>query len=280
MTDIEDEAIEQPEAEEVVEAVEADDGAVEADVSEDAGLVVEIGGDDEEADGEVVWRRNMRDRIKELTAKVKEYEAKAAAPAEMEQLPPKPRAEDFDYDHEAHAEAVEKWTLLKVEHEKRQAEHMAVQEQAEQRWQSRLAYYEEAKDKLGVADMDEAEAVVSEILAAPFPGIMAEDVRIGIIKQVAKDPAKLVYALSQNAKAARDLAQIEDPATYAYTLGVLETTMKEKPRAKAPPPEKRVSGGVPGVAGALDDTYERLFAEAQKTGDLTKLRAYKRQTRG
>ena len=48
-------------------------------------------------------------------------------------------------------------------------------------------------------------------------------------------------------------------------------------RGKAPPPEKRISGGVPGVSGALDDTLERLRAEAEKTGNYSKVMAYKRQ---
>lgn len=273
----ETEVIEQPETEDVVEQVEPEAADVGEGAPEDMGLVVEIGGEEEE---EVdIGKRNMRNRIKELTAKVREYEAKAAQPVGQDVLPPEPQLEDFEYDAEAFKSAHKEWVLKSIEHEKRQAEIKAVQEKAQQRWESRLAYYDEAKSKLGVQDYDDAEATVTEILAAPFVGILAEDVRIGIIKQVAKDPAALVYALAKNPVKAKELASIEDPAAYAYALGALENGMKVI-RGKAPPPEKKIGGGVPGVSGALDNTLERLREKAEQTGDYTEVARYKRQMKG
>ena len=44
----------------------------------------------------------------------------------------------------------------------------------------------------------------------------------------------------------------------------------------ATPPETRVTGNGR-VSGAVDATLERLRAEAERTGDYTKVAAYKRQ---
>lgn len=273
---------------EVIEPIEVEETEAEqesaqegSDVSEgapeDMGLVVEIGGNEVTDEPEHITE--LRRRYREQQKRLKELEAKASgnAPAAAT-LPPKPTLEDCDYDAEAFEQKLATWYDAKREHDAREADVKAVQERAEQKWQSRLAFYDEGKSKLGAQDYDEAEATVAEILSAPFPGIMAEDVRIGIIKQGATDPAALVYALGKNPVKAKELAAIDDPVEFAWKAARLEASMKVV-RGKAPPPEKRVSGGVAGVAGALDDTLERLRAEAAKTGDFSKVMAYKRQAR-
>lgn len=269
-TEVEETEVEQESAQE--------SGDVSEGAPEDMGLVVEIGGDEVSDEPEHITE--LRRRYREQQKRLKELEAKAAgntpaAPA----LPPKPTLEDCDYDAEAFEQKLATWYDAKREHDAREAEVRAVQERAEQKWQSRLAFYDEGKSKLGAQDYDEAEATVAEILSAPFPGIVAEDVRIGIIKQGATDPAALVYALGKNPAKAKELAAIDDPVEFAWKAARLEASMKVV-RGKAPPPEKRVSGGVPGVSGALDDTLERLRADAAKTGDFSKVMAYKRQHRG
>lgn len=273
---------------EVIEPIEVEETEAEqesaqegSDVSEgapeDMGLVVEIGGNEVTDEPEHITE--LRRRYREQQKRLKELEAKASgnAPAAAA-LPPKPTLEDCDYDAEAFEQKLATWYDAKREHDAREADVKAVQERAEQKWQSRLAFYDEGKSKLGAQDYDEAEATVAEILSAPFPGIMAEDVRIGIIKQGATDPAALVYALGKNPAKAKELAAIDDPVEFAWKAARLEASMKVV-RGKAPPPERRVSGGVAGVAGALDDTLERLRAEAAKTGDFSKVMAYKRQNK-
>lgn len=275
--DIEAEVIEQPELEEIAEP-EQDDANVN-DVSEaepeDTGLVVEIGGDGDDDDGAPEWVKNVRRENRELKKRIKEIEVSKAtfdAPA----LPVKPTLEDCDYDAQAFEEKLTAWYDAKREHDAREAEARTVQEKAEQRWQQKLSFYDEGKEKLGAQDYEDAEATVAEIFAPGFPGIMAEDVRLGIIKQGAKDPAALVYALGKNPAKAKELAAIDDPVEFAWKAATLEAGMKVT-RGKAPPPEKRIGGGVPGVAGALDNTLERLRAEAEKSGDYTKIRLYKKQ---
>jgi hypothetical protein len=268
--------IAETEGEEIKEARTPEVEGQQEEVAEDAGLVVEIGGEEPE---EPEHFKEVRRKYREAQKRLKELEARVVTTPEQETLPPEPEMEDYDYDAAAFKVAHREWLRKADEHEKRQEQAKELQVKAEQRWQTRLAYYDEGKEKLGVQDYDDAEATVSEVLSTPFPGIMAEDVRIGIIKQGAKDPAALVYALAKNPAKAKELAEIDDPVEFAWKAATLEASMKVV-RGKAPPPEKRISGGVPGVAGALDNTLERLREEAAKTGDYSKVSAYKRQQRG
>jgi hypothetical protein len=52
--------------------------------------------------------------------------------------------------------------------------------------------------------------------------------------------------------------------------------LKVTSRKPSAAPEQIVSGNAP-KSGTVDNTLERLRAEAERTGDLTKVMAYKRQ---
>lgn len=278
MTD-EPEVIEQVEPETPEVEIEQQEGD-EAEVvdQEDAGLVVEIGGGDEEDDGAPEWVKNVRRENRELKKRLKEVEAKGAVTTQIAALPEKPTLESCDYDTPLFEQKLADWYEAKREHDAREAEARSLQERAQQRWEAKLSTYEEGKAKIGAQDFDDVEATVAEIFAKPFPGIAADDVRMGIIKQGAKDPTTLVYALGRNPEKAKALAEIDDPVEFAFALGELSGKMKVV-RGKPPAPERKVGGAVPGVAGAADNTLERLRAEAEKTGDYTKVTAYKRQMR-
>jgi hypothetical protein len=263
--EVEEEVIEQPE-----EGADVGEGA-----PDDMGLVVEIGGDDEDEEAPA-WVNQLRRENRELKKWRKEQEAKAAMPAEARTLPPEPQFEDFDYEPEAFKAAHKEWVKKSLEVEQEQKEFEALQERAQQRWEAKLSTYEEGKAKLGAPDFEDVEAAVSEIFAKPFPGMNMPDVRMGIIKQGAKDPTTLVYALGRNPETAKTLAAIDDPVEFAFALGELSGKMKVVHK-KAPPPEGKVKAGAAGVAGALDNTLERLREKAEKTGDYTEVTRYKRQ---
>lgn len=273
--DIESEVIEPTEVVETEVEQEIEQAEGEETPQEDTGLVVEIGGDDAEEEGAPEWVKNVRRENRELKKRLKEIEVSKTT-VDTPVLPPKPTLEECDYDAEAFEQKIAAWYDAKREHDAREAEARTAQERAEQRWQQKLSFYDEGKEKLGAQDYEDAEATVSEILSTPFPGIRADDVRIGIIKQGAADPAALVYALGKNPAKAKELAAIDDPVEFAWKAARLEASLKVV-RGKAPPPEKRVGGAVPGIAGALDNTLERLREEAAKTGDFSKVMAYKRQ---
>jgi hypothetical protein len=279
--ELEQDVIETPEVEEVRDAEELQQEGqdTEAGEPEDAGLVVEVGGEEEEPVGAPEWVRELRRANREKDKELRELRARLAGDAPKEDvLPPKPKAEDFDYDSEAHADAVEKWTLLKVSLEAKQVEARKAQEEIDQIWQSKVARYDEGKAKLGAPDYEDAEALVHEIMAKPFIGVALEDARLNVIKNVAKDPNAVVYALGKNEAKAKELAEINDVTVFAHAVGMLEAKMTIVRGGSKPAPEKKIGGTVAGV-GAMDNVLERLRAEAEKTGDYSKVVAYKRANR-
>jgi hypothetical protein len=99
----------------------------------------------------------------------------------------------------------------------------------------------------------------------------------GVVLQGATNPALVVYALGKNPKRAKELAAITDPVRFAFAVAQLEMQLKVTPRTKPPAPERSLPAGTAPVSGGSDTTLERLREEASRTGDMTKVVAYKRQ---
>ena len=98
----------------------------------------------------------------------------------------------------------------------------------------------------------------------------------GMIVQGAENPALLVYALGKNPKKAKELASITDPVKFAFAVAKLETNLKVTKRKASSRPESKINGtGRP--SGSVDNTLDRLRAEAEKTGNYTKVSQYKKQ---
>jgi hypothetical protein len=100
----------------------------------------------------------------------------------------------------------------------------------------------------------------------------------GILLQGLDNPALVVYALGKNPKRAKELASITDPVRFATAAGKLEAQLKVTNRPKPPAPPRVVTGSAP-ISGSVDSNLERLRAEAEKTGDMTKVLRYKQQMR-
>ena len=241
-------------------------------------VVVSIGGDapDPQAEEErqaPQWVRDLRKADREKTRRIKELEAKLSAqPTETKpvQPGPKPKLEDFDYDAEKFEKALTTWFEDKRkadQEQKRREDEAKAQDDA---WQARLQNYEKQKSELKAPNFQEAELEVHNTLSV---------VQQGIIVQGADNPALVVLALGQNPAKAKELAAITDPVRFAFTVAKLEGQLKIAPRKTKPEPERMPSGtsSVPG--GAVDSQLERLRAEAEKTGDYTKVNAYKNQKR-
>jgi hypothetical protein len=269
--DEEQEVIEQ----EPIEAVEEPQP-----VEEDGPLVVQIG--DEEPDGEVsedevakapAWVQELRKRDRErekekreLQRRVKELEAATTPAPDAPKLGAKPTLEGCDYDEGAFERALEAWyqDKAKVEASQREAEERQRAEQ--EAWQAKVDSYQEAKAKLPVPDYDDAEAFVQDTFDVTQQGLLIK---------VAKDAPTLVYALGKNPAKATALAGIKDYAEFVAEAVRLEMSVKAT-RKPAVSPERSVS--VPSGTGVVstDNTLERLREEAAKTGDFSKVMAYKR----
>jgi len=213
------------------------------------------------------WVRELRKADREKARRIKELEAQLGANKPETALPPKPTLESVDYDAEKFEQKLADWydrkrAVDQAEQTKRQ------QEQAAQAaWQETLAAYGVEKKTLRVPDFTDAEDSVKDALT---------EAQQGIILHVAEKKAELVYALGKNPKKLRELAALTDPLKFAGAIAKLETALKVTPRKTPPPPETSPRGNS-GVSMGTDAKLAELEAEAERTGDRTRIAAYRRQ---
>jgi len=279
-----EEQIESPEVEIIEDELQNDAQEVQAEADEssqqddqpDDEVIVSIGEESppqEEKTHAPEWVRELRKANREKEKRIRELESKLQANAQTENKPVelgrKPRLEDHDYDSDRYEASLEQWYERKRQVEA-QAEQVKQAEQAQRdAWQAKLDAYGKAKAELKVRDFGDAEALAQEVF---------DVTQQGIVVQGADNPALVIYALGKNPKKAQEIASIKDPVKFAFAVAKLEKELKVTQRKAAPPPEKTISGTAR-VSGAVDSTLDRLRAEALKTGDMTKVMAYKRQKR-
>jgi hypothetical protein len=215
----------------------------------------------------------LRKTNRELQRQNREQQGKLKSTAQTETKPvvvgKKPSLEEHDYDAEKFEVAMADWF-----ERKRQADDANAKQEAEvmtqqKAWQSKLEGYGKAKAELRVKDFEDAEAVAQEVFNVT---------QQGIVLQGADNPALVIYAIGKNPKKAKELSDIKDPVKFAFAVAKLEKELKVTNRKAAPPPEKIVSG-TGRVSGAVDSTLERLREDASRTGNMTKVIAYKAQKR-
>ena len=269
---IEDDFEMEPMADEV-EAVEADD--TEDEEGSD-GVVISIAGeppapeDDEEVRAPE-WVRDLRKNYREEKRRAKDLEQKLArletqAPG-VAPLGPKPTLEKADYDTDRYEKELANWYDKKRQHDDREVSVKSEQQAVQREWERKLEGYQSAKAGLKVRDFEFAEDVVQDNLS-----VMQQ----GMIVQGADNAALVVYALGKNPKKAKELASITDPVKFAFAVAKLETQLKISNRKAQTSPERKISGtGRP--SGAVDSTLDRLRADAEKTGDYSKVFQYKKQ---
>jgi hypothetical protein len=217
------------------------------------------------------WVRSLRKNYRELQREKRELEEKLRSKETVEPNPTilgkKPTLEDLDYDAEKFEVELAKWYDQKREVEEANNKRAEAQLAQQQAWQQKLDTYGKAKADLRVSDYDDAEASVQESF---------DLTQQGIILQGADNPAILIYALGKNPKKAKELSELKDPVQFAFAMGKLETQLKITSRKTTPPPpDKKVVGNA--SASSSDDMLEKLRDEAARTGDFTKVVAYKRQ---
>jgi hypothetical protein len=220
------------------------------------------------------WVKDMRKEHRELKRQKRELEQKlaekaaAAAPAAV-QVGEKPSLESCDFDAERFESELTAWHERKRKADEQADATRKEQEAAQQAWQKKLTAYGTAKTTLKVPDFEDAEEVVKGTLSPTQQAIIVSG---------AENPATLVYALGKNPAEAKKLASITDPVQFAFATARLETKLTVTPRKKAPAPERQVRGSAAGVTG-VDSQLERLEAEADRTGDRSKVIAYRREQR-
>jgi hypothetical protein len=86
-------------------------------------------------------------------------------------------------------------------------------------------------------------------------------------------------ALGKHPGKLAELAAIEDPIKFAAAVAKLEGTLKVQKRTRAPEPETIERGNASVRQGGADQQLEKLEKEAARTGDRSKVIAYKRDQR-
>jgi len=270
---VEDAEIEQEEEQESEEQEsESEEGEESGD--DEGEVVVSIGdappaSDEKPEERAPEWVRELRKASRDKDRKIKELEQKLtgqdAAEKATSPAARKPTLEDCDYDSDEFERRYDAWSAeqRKVDEERRQKED--AQKQANAEFEAKREGYNQAKTKLKVQDFDDAEGVVQDTLS---------ETQQGIILHAADNPVLVVYALGKNSAKAKELSAIKDPIKFAFAVAKLETQVKTSTRKAPPAPEGKIRGNAP-ASGAVDSTLDRLRAEAEKTGDMSKVMAHK-----
>lgn len=270
---------------ELEEEIETDDSplddVIEPEVAEDGEQdVVMLEGEEppaveEEPKEAPKWVKEVRDRNKELKKQLREKEEelsrlKVAPSVQAQDIGPKPtlKDDDVEYDAEKFEKKLLDWTEKKRKADEIVSKVQKEQESAQKAWDSKIATYDKAKRGLRVHDFDDAEDLVKELFSPT---------QLSVIIDGAKHPEELIYALGKRPELAKKMADIKNLARFTMELGVLETKVQST-RKTAPAPEKvvRTNGSSPLAGGGQ---LARLEAEAEKTGDRSKIIAYNRQLR-
>lgn len=268
-TDTTEEQTEGETPDESTEGSQVDDTA-----DDEPELVVTIGeeappsDEDEDLDAPGLVNK-LRKLNREKDRELRELRTKAAAPVASTPATaplPKPTLAECDFDEDVFATKLTTWheqqAQVKAEEQKKADEQKAAQAE----WDGKLAAYNKQKTSLKVANYDDAEDAVR---------VAFSQVQQSVLIDAAKNAAHVVAALGTNPAQLKALAAIKSPVRFAYALAELETQLKVSPRKSPPPPEKRVQGSAP--VGKANDTLDKLRAEADRTGDRSKVSAYLKQ---
>jgi hypothetical protein len=252
------------------------DASTESQTEPQEEVVVSIGDEpaddaEEEQAAAPAWVKKVRQRNRELERELKETKKKLqeVVPKEVE-LGEKPTLENCDYDTTKYEQALTTWYDKKKKADERANAAKVESENAEKAWQQKLETYKQSKANFKAQDFDDVEAVALDVL---------DQVQQGIIVHGATDAALVIYALGKNEAKAKEMAAIKDPVKFAFAIAKLEGQLKVTTKKPSTVPETRINGNSK-PSGAVDNTLERLRSEAEKTGDFSKVVAYKRSKRG
>jgi hypothetical protein len=215
-----------------------------------------------ESDNSVI--RQMRQELRETKRKLAEAE-KASAPKPIE-IGEKPTLAGCDFDEERYEAELDAFKERKAAAD-RQAESQAEQSRkANEEWQQDLASFEAKKAKLEFGDVDDAIETAR---------LSLDLVQQAVVVKSANDPALFLYALAKSETKRAELAKIQDPIKLAAAVARMEGAVKVTSGRKAPAPDKPARGTA-AMPGGTDKQLEKLEKEAGRTGDRSKLIAYKK----
>ena len=266
--EVETESVEETEAEESEQPeqpAEAEDDGVDV-ITLDGEPI----GQDKPEEVESAPIKQIRQEYRELARKYKALEQQVQAPAATAQPPTlgaKPTLEGCGWDSEQYEATLEQWYEQKRKVEAHIAQQEAAQQAAVSEITQKVELYNEAKQKVRIPDFDDAEMAFADAIS---------DEKRGLFLKYSDKPETLVYAIGKSPELRAKFAAIDTPGQLIREIAILETRLavsKAAAKAKYPPPEKPAPAGSSG--GGVDETLAKLRSEADKTGDYSKVIAYK-----
>lgn len=201
------------------------------------------------------WVKQLRKENRELKKQIKQTPQQS----QVAPLREKPTITDHDFDSEAYESDLEQWFNEKAQHDEVINAQKAKDEAIDNR-------YIASVDKMRkiAPDYDEVEDTVVATLSPEKQALL----KLGV-----EDTAKLVYALGKSPNKLAELEQL-DPVSFVKQLGIMEFQMSQKSRNPNKPQPKQHE--LTGAAGGGDSKLAKLEAEAAKTGDRSKVVAYRK----
>lgn len=274
----EQESIENPE-----DSEEKDPESIQDDEEDEEDRIITIGDsaadDTEEAEETAetpAWVKRTRKANRRLESENKrlkrqlEEQQKATEKEKPVELGEKPTLSSCNFDDKKYEQELIGYYERERKVKEQAAEKAKIIEEQNAAYRVRQERYVNMKQEHSFKDFADAEELVSNTLSLEQQGMIVEG---------ADDSALLVYALGKNPKKLEELSKL-NPIDFAFKVSKLEAQLKVMNK-KAPAPEKRVGGrSSGGISGNSDQTLERLREDAAKTGDYTKVNAYKRKHKG
>jgi hypothetical protein len=225
--------------------------------------------DDEMAGDETPLMKHLREKAKQDAREKAELRRENEALRNKAAPASKPEPDLWD-DCEGDPDKF-KAALLEWQENERQVAESAKKvdtgrEAAIREWQGDLQSYQDKKAKLARPDFADAE---SQIIAT------MTDAQQSTIIMAAKDPARFIYALGRSPNRLAQLAEITNPIKLAAEVARIEGA-RIMPRKEPANVDTPLKGGARLSNVPKDEKEDALIKEAQRTGDATKLRDYRR----
>lgn len=206
------------------------------------------------------WVKQVRQENRELKRQLKQRESQQE---QQQVLREKPTLDAHDYDSDAYEQDYAQWLSEKTQHDvKVQAEAQKYQ-QYHERYRSDVDAVRAVKP-----DYDTAETVVVETLS---------ENKQHLLQMLVHNPAKVVYVLGKNSPEQLEKMANLDDIQFAREIVLMEQSMSTVKRNPNKPKPK--SHSLEGMAGGGDTKLAKLEADAERTGDRSKVAAYKRTLR-
>lgn len=211
------------------------------------------------------WVKDTRRRAKEVERENRrlkqQLEQRNSQPERQQALREKPTFEGSEFDEDVYQADLDKWYAEKAQHDAKVQVEQQKYKQYDERYQNDANAL-----KAKAVDYDEIEQSIADVMP---------ESKQALLKMAVENPAKMVYALGKSPKQLESLIGLDD-VQFVKQIALLEHQMTSKAKSRNPNKPQPKTHELEGAAGGTDTKLAKLEAEAAKTGDRSKVIAYKR----